>query len=105
MLRSLLLVSVVTLSMQGTYGAQSAAPIPAQDPSVPSASAQSGSPSLAPSSTSQTDAKKPKKVWTKQNLSDANGPVSVVGNAKSAANSKSNPAKPTDPNYAANIKK
>jgi hypothetical protein len=34
-------------------------------------------------STAQPDAKKPKKVWTNENLSEANGSVSVVGDGKS----------------------
>ena len=53
-----------------------------------SASAQSqdtGSsqtPPPAQNSTAPADAKKPKKVWTNENMSDAGGSVSVVGDAK-----------------------
>jgi chaperonin cofactor prefoldin len=36
-------------------------------------------PAPAQDSTPPTDAPKPKKVWTNENLSGANGPVSVVG--------------------------
>jgi hypothetical protein len=105
MLRSLLLVGIVTLSMQGTYGEQSASPTPPQDPAASPAAVQPSAPSSAPLSTTQADPKKRKKLWTNENLSDANGPISVVGNAKSGSNPKASPAKAADPNYAANVKK
>jgi len=46
---------------------------------------------------------KAKKVWTNENLSDATGPVSVVGDGKHSAKSKDNA--PADANYVANTKK
>lgn len=39
-------------------------------------------PAPAQGSTPPADARKPKKVWTNENLSGANGPVSVVGDPK-----------------------
>jgi hypothetical protein len=56
-------------------------------------------------STPQPDSKKQKRVWTNENLADANGPVSVVGNAKSTAKTKSGGEKPVDAQYVANTKK
>ena len=60
---------------------------------APSANAQEASPSSTPSqttapATSQPQAAsstkpKPKKVWTNENVSDANGTISVVGSANS----------------------
>lgn len=50
------------------------------------------------------DAKKTKKVWTNDNLKDANGAVSVVGGAKDTAKGNSNAAKPVDPKYLASVR-
>ena len=49
------------------------------------------------------DAKKPKKVWTNENLSDANGNVSIVGDPK--AKPKVVAPKPADAQYVASIRK
>ncbi|PYT62344.1 MAG: hypothetical protein DMG35_07780 [Acidobacteria bacterium] len=49
------------------------------------------------------DAKKPKKVWTNENLSDANGSVSIVGDPK--AKPKVVAPKPADAQYVASIRK
>lgn len=51
------------------------------------------------------ESKKTKKVWTNDNLSDANGAVSVVGNSKPASNTKSHSAKPGDAQYIVSIRK
>jgi hypothetical protein len=51
------------------------------------------------------DAKKPKKVWTNENLSGANGAVSIVGNPKNASKNKSIAAKPADAQYIASARK
>jgi hypothetical protein len=53
----------------------------------------------------QSEEKKPKKTWTNENISDANGAVSVVGDAKDARKTKSKPAKPVDEQYVANARK
>src|SRR6266403_4308901 len=74
-----------------------------------SAAAQSqGSSAPAPPVTSQDSAppaetKKPKKVWTNENISGANGTVSVVGDPKN----KPKPAlsKPVDTQYIAAVRK
>jgi hypothetical protein len=71
-----------------------------------SAAAQSSSPPpVSPSqdATPPADAKKTKKVWTNENLSDANGAVSVVGDAKSKT--KSGSSKPADAQYIASTRK
>jgi chromosome segregation ATPase len=54
-------------------------------------------------STAQPDAKKPKKVWTNENLSDANGSVSVVGDAKSKP--KVDAPKKANAQYVASVRK
>jgi len=52
-----------------------------------------------------TDDTKPKKVWTNENISGANGTVSVVGDPKGNGKAKLNPEKPADPQYIANARK
>jgi chaperonin cofactor prefoldin len=75
------------------------------------AAAQSPTPSSpAPASPSQNpvppdETKKPKKVWTNDNLSDANGAVSVVGDTKNGPKKKLNAAKPADEQYIASLRK
>lgn len=49
-------------------------------------------PAPAQGSTPPADARKPKKVWTNENLSGANGPVSVVGDPKGKPKSASSKA-------------
>ncbi|HYL86671.1 MAG TPA: hypothetical protein VE263_20770 [Candidatus Angelobacter sp.] len=56
-------------------------------------------------SSAPTDTKKPKKVWTNENLSDASGPgsVSVVGDPKNKP--KSTTPKPANDQYIASVRK
>src|SRR6266850_2231673 len=56
--------------------------------------------SLAPS-----DPKQPKKTWTNDNLSDAQGAVSVVGDSKAGSKPKAHPAEPADAQYVASVRK
>ena len=49
------------------------------------------------------DAKKPKRVWTNENLSDTGGTVSVVGDPRNKP--KSNQARPSNDSYADSVKK
>ena len=49
------------------------------------------------------EAKKPKKVWTNENLSGANGAVSVVGDPKN--NPKPASSKPANAQYVASVRK
>lgn len=58
-----------------------------------------------PESAKPADEKKPKKVWTNENISDANGAVSVVGDPKSNSKAKPNPAKPADAQYIASVRR
>jgi hypothetical protein len=51
------------------------------------------------------EAKKPKRVWTNENLSDANGVVSIVGDPKNASKTKSTSAKPSDAQHIASVHK
>jgi hypothetical protein len=72
-----------------------------------SAAAQSpGSSTPAPSqdSTTPAETKKPKKVWTNENLSDASGTVSVVGDQKNTTKPKPAPSKPVDAQYVASVR-
>jgi hypothetical protein len=75
-----------------------------------SAAAQSqGSSTAAPSTSSQdsatpTETKKPKKVWTNENLSGASGTVSVVGDPKNAPKQKPASSKPVDAQYVASVR-
>jgi hypothetical protein len=52
-----------------------------------------------------SDTKKPKKVWTNENLSGANGSVSVVGDPRNLPKNKPGANKPADAQYAASVKK
>ncbi|HMI51453.1 MAG TPA: hypothetical protein VK525_08080 [Candidatus Saccharimonadales bacterium] len=87
----LLGVAVATLSFLVLPG-----PCAGQDRGSPQTAKQSGA-APAPG-----DAK-PKKVWTNDNLAQASGTVSVVGDAKGPARSKDD--RPADPTYVANVKK
>ena len=91
--RSLSLAILVVLFAAFTAAAQAPDATPPAPASPPRDSAQ------------PADAKKPKKVWTNENLSDANGAVSVVGNSNGAPNTKSKPAKPADSQYVASVRK
>lgn len=51
------------------------------------------------------EAKKNKKVWTNDNLSDANGTVSVVGDLRGGPKTKPNAANPADAQYIASLRK
>lgn len=77
-----------------------------QDPAAPSQ--ETGTPqssSQAQGETKPPDPKQPKKTWTNDNLSDAKGAVSVVGDSKAGSKSKAHPAKPADAQYVASLRK
>jgi hypothetical protein len=74
-----------------------AAQSPPANPPAPAAPAQNPAP--------PAETKKPKKVWTNENLSDANGTVSVVGDWKNAPKAKPVGAKPVDAQYIASVRK
>jgi hypothetical protein len=77
-----------------------AAPAAPQDPAAVQTPAQI-SPSNKPA---PSEVKKPKKVWTNDNVSDANGAISVVGNSRNSKY-KLAPDKPADPQVVARIRK
>src|SRR5580698_2457100 len=79
-------------------GVLSCFPSFAQSP-APSAS-QSSSPAPAAAT---ADAKKPKKVWTNEDVNGLSGPVSVVGNSKNSG--KASSSAKADPQYIANTRK
>jgi hypothetical protein len=90
--RSLSLATLLILLAAGSTAAQS------PDTSSP--------PPVSPSQdAAPTDAKKPKKVWTNENLSGANGAVSVVGDPKNASKTKSTSGKVADPQHIATVRK
>lgn len=71
---------------------------------------ESAKPAAAPSATPQTNSntapaenKKPKKVWTNDNVGSLSGPVSVVGESKTV--SKTGSDSKADPQYIANTRK
>jgi hypothetical protein len=75
-----------------------------------SVAAQSPAASSAPAAPSQNptpaaDTPKPKRVWTNENLSHANGAVSVVGDANNNPKTKPAAAKPADAQYIASVRK
>jgi hypothetical protein len=81
--------------------------------SANSSTAQNGSqsstasPEQTPATVTDPNAapvKKSKKVWTNENMSDASGPISVVGDGR-AGKGKSSPSTPADPAYIAKTKK
>jgi hypothetical protein len=95
--RSVSLAGIVILFAAVSGGAQSSDPGAQQSPTPSQPQTQA-----KPSSTS-VSAKNSKKVWTNENLSDANGPVSVVGDPKNPAKGKTDT--PADPQYIANARK
>jgi peptidoglycan hydrolase CwlO-like protein len=99
MRRSLLLAASLTILFVSTCAAQSA------NSSSPQDTASNPAPPVSSPVTASPESKKPKKVWTNENLSEANGPVSVVGNSKGGAKPPSSPAKPADAKYIADTKK
>src|SRR6267143_1730618 len=78
---SILILASIFASSAAAQSSHTAPPAqagPAQNPALPA------------------EPKKPKKVWTNDNLSDANGAVSVVGNSKAGSKTKSNTSKLSD---------
>jgi hypothetical protein len=95
MSRSLLLAAGLTVLFASTCAAQS----------PNSSSPQDFASSPVSPTTASSENKKPKKVWTNENLSEANGAVSVVGNPKAGAKSPSSPVKSVDAKYIGDTKK
>jgi hypothetical protein len=90
--RSLSLL-VLVLSCAVAAAAQNPAPNP-PPPAAP-----------APIPAPPPETKKTKKVWTEDNLSDARGTVSVVGDAKNASKGKPSSDKAADAQYIASVRK
>ena len=94
-------LSLCWVLTSSTGYAQSPAPLPSQIPSATPAAAPSQPQSASPAT--PADAKKPKKVWTNDDVNNLSGPVSVVGNTKGRGKPDSD-AK-ADPQYIANTRK
>ena len=93
--------SVLARPQQPATAANSAA----KDSAAPAAQAPT-TPDSIPSDTASSSAvpKKAKKVWTNENMADATGTISVVGDGR-ASKGKSSPSTPADPAYVAKTKK
>jgi hypothetical protein len=106
LLRHISVVFQLLLTGVAFAAAPSHGSAPCQDPT---ASSQEKTPPQSSSetqgATKPSDSKKPKKVWTNDNLSDANGAVSVVGDPKNALKGKQTGAKPADAQYIASVRK
>jgi len=89
--RSLSLAIILALFAAFSAAARS------QDASAPAP------PAPSPGSTPPAETKKPKKVWTNENLSGANGTVSVVGDPKNKPKPAS--SKPANAPYVASVRK
>ena len=90
--RSLKFAAMLTLFAAFSAAAQS------QDSSAPAPPAQSQD------SATPAETKKPKKVWTNENLSGASGTVSVVGDSKNAPKQRPASSKPVDAQYIASVR-
>ena len=88
-LAALLVLLAVTSRAAQDSSSASSAPKPAEAPGHKSAE----------QSRDLGGAKKPKKVWTNDNLGDATGTVSLVGNAQDGAEAKPKPGKVVDAKY------
>ena len=89
--RSLSFAIILTLFAAFSVAAQS------QDSSAPAP------PTASQASAPPAETKKPKKVWTNENLSGANGAVSVVGDPKNKPKPAS--SKPANAQYVASVRK
>jgi hypothetical protein len=92
-----LLVTSVSCAAQSSGSGSSPA---SQEP----VSAQSPAQTPPSNATPLSDAKKPKKIWTNENVSGASGTVSVVGDSRNPKY-KVTPDKPADPQVVARIRK
>ena len=105
-------LSLSAMLFAASFGAASANQSGVQSSANPSATQNasqgpSASPEQAPAAVTDPNAapvKKSKKVWTNENMADANGPISVVGDGR-ANKGKSSPPTPADPAYVAKTKK
>ncbi len=87
-----LLSSAMILALFAAFSAAAQSP----DSSAPARPGQSQD------SATPAETKKPKKVWTNENLSGANGPVSVVGDPKNKPKPPS--SKPVNAQYVASVR-
>jgi hypothetical protein len=102
-------VGVLTLSGAFFHFAPAYTQGSGQEPAPSSAQSQVSVPSPAQPPTKRTTPAtapaKPGKVWTNENLAEANGPVSVVGDPKKPAKGAPGSAPSADPQYIANTRK
>jgi hypothetical protein len=97
------------VSFCAAYPKQSGAQSSSSNPSAAQNGSQSStaSPEQTPATVTDPNAapvKKSKKVWTNENMSDASGPISVVGDNR-GIKGKTSPQSPADPQYIAKTKK
>jgi hypothetical protein len=108
MSRSLALVTLlISASLVCAFNLQASS----QEPAAPASAQDPSAANPAPAQDSAKPTPKKKKVWTNENLGDANGTISVVGDpdkpsaSKPDAKSGSAPAKPADANLVAALRK
>jgi hypothetical protein len=106
-LLSILIISGILVCAAAPASGQTQTP--ATSAPAPTTTAQnSDQPPVAPAvpsdPSSTTIAKKPKRVWTNENMADATGTISVVGDGH-AGKGKNSPQTPADPQYIAKTKK
>jgi hypothetical protein len=80
----------------------------AQNPAPSASQSSSPAPATSPAQSQDTtattaDAKKPRKIWTNEDVNGLSGPVSIVGNSKSSG--KASSSAKADPQYIANTRK
>jgi len=81
----------------GAGNSGSAKPAPQEGSNTPSTSATPSTPRTASTDNTTTTKKKPKKVWTNDEIGSAKGGISVVGDGKSANSRR--PAKESNDSY------
>jgi hypothetical protein len=102
--------ALVTLFLSAAVVCASSLPASSQEPASP-APAQDPAPTASPAPTqgsAKPAPKKTKRVWTNENLGDANGTISVVGDPQkpsaSKTQAKSAPDQAADPRLVANLR-
>jgi hypothetical protein len=101
-------IQVSTLALSGvlacsTVYAQNPAPASSQSSSAAPAASTSQPQNASSVTATPADTKKPKKVWTNDDVNGLHGPVSVVGNSKNLGKPGSDLK--ADPQYIANTRK
>ena len=107
-LLSALIISGTVLCAAVPASGQTQPPATSASTAATTTAQNSAQPLVAPAvptdPSSTTIAKKPKRVWTNENMADATGTISVVGDGR-AGKGKNSAQTPADPQYIAKTKK